>query len=78
MSKDAPKDRSSAKTPEIVEDHEIVDNEKEDKGLQDRTALVPFDPLQRYLMEISKYPMLSREEEDELALKFVQDRKSVV
>lgn len=30
-------------------------------------AIVKFDPLQRYLAEISKYPLLTREEENELA-----------
>ena len=32
-------------------------------------ALVKFDPLQRYLSEISKYKLLTREEEKELAIK---------
>ena len=73
MSNDTKKDQFSAKIPEIVDDYEILDDDQEDKSIQDRAALVPFDPLQRYLMEISKYPMLNREEEDELALKFVQD-----
>ena len=73
MSKNAKKDRPSAKAPEIVEDYEIVDDVPEDKDIQSHAALVPFDPLQRYLMEISKYPMLNREEEEEMALKFVKD-----
>lgn len=33
------------------------------------TALVPFDPLQIYLMEIKRYELISREEEIELAIK---------
>jgi len=33
------------------------------------TALVPFDPLQIYLMEIKRYDLISREEERELAIK---------
>ena len=32
-------------------------------------ALVPFDPLQIYLMEIKRYELISREEEKELAIK---------
>ena len=32
-------------------------------------ALVKFDPLQRYLSEISKYKLLTREEEKELAIR---------
>ncbi|MGH7771639.1 MAG: RNA polymerase factor sigma-32 [Candidatus Binatia bacterium] len=33
-------------------------------------ALVPFDPLQRYLVEIRRYPLLSREEEHRLAVEY--------
>jgi RNA polymerase sigma-32 factor len=33
-------------------------------------ALVPFDPLQRYLAEIRRFPLLSREEEHKLAVEF--------
>jgi RNA polymerase sigma-32 factor len=33
-------------------------------------ALVPFDPLQRYLTEIRRFPVLSREEEHRLAVEY--------
>lgn len=33
-------------------------------------ALVPFDTLQRYLSEIRRYPLLSREEEHALAIRY--------
>ena len=33
-------------------------------------ALVPFDSLQRYLSEIRRYPLLSREEEHQLAVEY--------
>ena len=36
------------------------------KGSSSDTALVKFDPLQRYLMEISKYELLTREQEIDL------------
>lgn len=35
-----------------------------------RKALVPFDPLRRYLAEIRRYPLLSREEELRLAVEY--------
>ena len=38
------------------------------------TALVPFDPLQIYLMEIERYDLLSREEERNLAIKVREHR----
>lgn len=37
------------------------------------TSLVPFDPLQIYLMEIKRYELISREEEKELAIKIRED-----
>ena len=33
-------------------------------------ALVPFDPLQRYLTEIRRFKLLSREEEHRLAVQY--------
>ena len=36
-------------------------------------ALVPFDPLQRYMQEIRRYPLLSREEEHDLAVSYQRD-----
>ncbi len=36
-------------------------------------SLVPFDPLQRYLAEIRRYPLLTREEEHDLAVRYQRD-----
>src|SRR3990167_7179595 len=41
----------------------------EEEGSSEK-ALVPFDPLQRYLVEIRRYPILSREEEHRLAVEY--------
>lgn len=47
------------------------DPEVEEAAAGDRgRALTPFDPLQRYLTEIRRYPLLSREEEKELGIRY--------
>jgi RNA polymerase sigma-32 factor len=43
---------------------------KEDAFEADSTRLAPYDPLRRYLYEISKFHPLSREEEHELATQY--------
>jgi RNA polymerase sigma-32 factor len=45
------------------------ENEEEIADSKEK-ALVPFDPLQRYLAEIRRFPLLSREEEHKLAVEF--------
>lgn len=52
-------------TTEVVADD--VDEEEEETS---QGALVPFDPLQRYLSEMRRYPLLSREEERDLAIRY--------
>jgi RNA polymerase sigma-32 factor len=42
----------------------------DDDAPADGRALAPFDPLQRYLTEIRRYPLLSREEEKELGIRY--------
>jgi RNA polymerase sigma-32 factor len=46
------------------------------KDTSSDTALVKFDPLQRYLAEISKYKLLTREQEIELGKKVQKDGDS--
>ncbi len=48
--------------PKVV----LEDEEESSKG----RALVPFDPLQRYMAEIRRYPLLSREEEYKIAVEY--------
>jgi RNA polymerase sigma-32 factor len=45
------------------------ENEEENADSKEK-ALVPFDPLQRYLAEIRRFPLLSREDEHKLAVEF--------
>lgn len=42
----------------------------DDAGHRSEKALVPFDSLQRYLAEIRRFPLLSREEEHDLAVRY--------
>ena len=51
-----------------VEVLEEVDSDQREESSD--KALVPFDSLQRYLSEIRRYPLLSREEEHQLAVEY--------
>lgn len=57
----------------------VTDTEKNAKETrevtnhQPDTSLTPFDPLQKYLKEISQYRLLSQEEEHQLAVKYQDD-----
>jgi len=53
--------------PEVEVLEEVDSEQGEDSSDK---ALVPFDSLQRYLSEIRRYPLLSREEEHELAVEY--------
>jgi RNA polymerase sigma-32 factor len=46
------------------------DGDNEEGRSDGGTALVPFDPLQRYLTEIRRFSLLSREEEHRLAVEY--------
>lgn len=65
MNKTSKKQKGYKKRPETIENENSVDIEKPENSSSD-TALVKFDPLQRYLAEISKYKLLTREQEIEL------------
>ena len=65
MSKTAKKQKVYKKRPDKIKKKKSGDIEKPKHSSSD-TALVKFDPLQRYLAEISKYKLLTREQEIEL------------
>jgi RNA polymerase sigma-32 factor len=67
MSEDEKAPLSDIPFPEIDFPKEVIDNE-EDGGAD--KALVTFDPLQRYLAEIRRFALLSREEEHRLAVDY--------
>ena len=67
MSEDEKATLSDIPFPEIDFPKEVIDSE-EDGGAD--KALVTFDPLQRYLAEIRRFALLSREEEHRLAVDY--------
>jgi RNA polymerase sigma-32 factor len=69
MSEDEKATFNDIPLPEIDFSKEVIDGEE--GGAADK-ALVPFDPLQRYLAEIRRFPLLSREEEHRLAVDYKQ------
>ncbi len=62
-----------ADSPDAAPAPEIVAVEEDEDEDDSRDSLVPFDPLQRYLAEARRYPLLSREEEKELAIRYVEE-----
>jgi RNA polymerase sigma-32 factor len=50
------------------EDNDIM------QEIEDKSLSIPFDPLKKYLSEVSKYPVLSREEELEVATKIHENK----
>jgi RNA polymerase sigma-32 factor len=67
MSEDEKAPLNDIPFPEIDLPKEVIDSE-EDGGAD--KALVTFDPLQRYLAEIRRFALLSREEEHRLAVDY--------
>lgn len=53
----------------FLEEHKELIEPIEDKGLP-----VPYDPLKKYLSEVSKHPVLTREEELEISTKVFKDK----
>ena len=61
-------------TPDELESiPDIVPKVERDDAKANTSAVVPYDPLQRYLSEIRRYPLLSREEEREIALRYKEN-----
>ena len=61
-------DRVEKAFPNEIDLYQKIDLPDEDKSPSKN--LVPVDPLQRYLTEIRRYPLLSREEEHRLAVEY--------
>jgi len=67
MSKDKSNPDEKSSLNEIDPYREVEPAEENESSAK---ALVPFDALQRYLAEIRRYPLLSREEEHRLAVEY--------
>ena len=65
MSKTSKQQKGNKKKPDKIKNKNSGNIKKPEPSSSD-TALVKFDPLQRYLAEISKYKLLTREQEIEL------------
>ncbi len=70
-------EESDALAPEATAEAVLLDEVEEveddaDQAEESSSALVPFDALQRYLSEIRRYPVLTREEEHDLAVQYKQ------
>jgi RNA polymerase sigma-32 factor len=74
MTDDRAEDRPSLETspsePEALAEENEASLEEVAPEPTSGGALVAYDPLQRYLSEIRRYPLLSREEEHELAVRY--------
>lgn len=53
----------------LEETKEIVPEISEKGKREDKSLPIPFDPLKKYLAELSRYPVLTREEELKIAMK---------
>ncbi len=67
---DVPAGDATAEAVLLDEIDEVADDAEQAE--EPSGALVPFDALQRYLSEIRRYPVLTREEEHELAVQYKQ------
>jgi RNA polymerase sigma-32 factor len=73
MADDLPQDQDDK--PEVSEEPLAEAEPVEAEPQSDKSGgLVRYDPLQRYLAEIRKYPLLSREEEHRIALRYKEDQ----
>jgi len=66
MNKTKKKQKRRSPKPGRAKSAKKVNDGVKSKSSSSDTALVKFDPLQRYLMEISKYELITREQEREL------------
>jgi len=73
MNKTKKKQKRHSPKPDRAKSAKNVDDDLKPKSALSDTALVKYDPLQRYLVEISKYDLLTREQEIELGTRILEE-----
>lgn len=73
MKKAAKKKKKGKEEPKKIDTTKYKDDVSKQDVDPPETALVKFDPLQRYLAEISKYKLITREQEQELGRKIQEE-----
>ena len=58
----------------VLNDSQDLEEEFERQETDEKTSLAKVDPLQRYLVEISRYKLLTKEEEHQLALTYREEK----
>jgi RNA polymerase sigma-32 factor len=76
MKKKTTRKKDTRKKTDLIETDKLTGDKGKAKASSSDTALVKFDPLQRYLAEISKYKLLTREQEIELGKKVQEEGDS--
>lgn len=70
--KTKPRELIKAVSAEIVDNEAPVRVPSLDVATHEKSGIVPSDPLAQYLAEIRKYPLLTPEEENELAIRYYE------
>lgn len=75
-------DDDEIEEPEVMDEAEVVDDTEaatalpvkaKKVGSRGRASIAKNDPLQAYMQDVQRYPLLSREEEHALAVRYVED-----
>ncbi|MGD8370262.1 MAG: RNA polymerase factor sigma-32 [Syntrophobacterales bacterium] len=70
MAKKVRKRTEKKKTLEEAAAYNFEETDTEPLDSYPSDSLIPYDPLKHYLMEIKRYPLLSREEEQRLSIRY--------
>jgi RNA polymerase sigma-32 factor len=70
MARKAKKKKEKKKNLEEAAEYNFEESYTEPLDSYPSDSLIPYDPLKHYLMEIKRYPLLSREEEQRLSIRY--------